>query len=686
MDNTNIVQEYEKQQEEMREHLITQKEQLETIVFAPNELTYEDYMDVLESYYQRLKEGFEHDWYRHAVIRVRFDIGGEIYNMRYTHFITNAMMWAIQRRIGKSIGEEHIFDASKVNARTLENYINTYIIAPNRKTVKNKKLNIYIHDMMFQLSRISRDFNEIMSLTISAETFIGLSNRLERFNEILGTRISDDMQPAEIENLLDTLTEEQLQVIVNDKEYNDLKPLILSGEGIKSGQFKEFAVNAGLKPDIDGKTIPIPVNTNLLTDGLNNIPNYYIDAKGGRKSLIMNSTVMGDSGYFARQLSLLGGDFRLASEDEPFSEDCGTLHHATLTIVGKSELRRLAGRYYKRFNEREYKVLRETDTHLIGETFQFRTPMYCSTAPTICRTCYGELSHVNEDLNSIGGLAATEHSEPISQNILSSKHMLTTISENIEFNEEAYNYFSLHANEVMITKEKSVEGNLLIKLEDIINIEDPIENGPTKLIHSFYVQTRKGELIEIKELDEKELMIAPELEDIIDGLLSDKRKKIARKNKGYVTVPFGEISHTDRLFLIEISNNELTGPLHDIKDILGKEDTRNKKGIKTPDDMAQELMRLLETSGIGAVSVHTEILISALIRSASDPDLLQRPDFNDYAGIRDIKIMTLQRALINNPSVIVSLSFSRIRSQLHNMTTYKKRESSYLDDFYRVRL
>ena len=52
----------------------------------------------------------------------------------------------------------------------------------------------------------------------------------------------------------------------------------------------------GLKPDLSGVTIPIPLNSSTLIRGVDRPSAHYVDALGARKSLIMNKKVMGKAG------------------------------------------------------------------------------------------------------------------------------------------------------------------------------------------------------------------------------------------------------------------------------------------------------------------------------------------------------------------------------------------------------
>ena len=61
-------------------------------------------------------------------------------------------------------------------------------------------------------------------------------------------------------------------------------------------------------------------------------------------------------------------------------------------------------------------------------------------------------------------------------------------------------------------------------------------------------------------------------------------------------------------------------------------------------------------------------------------NVLERPDWSD----KDVKyqILTLARALTENPSITISLSYKRIGAAFKNALTFKKEKSSSLDYFF----
>ena len=71
-------------------------------------------------------------------------------------------------------------------------------------------------------------------------------------------------------------------------------------------QLSEFTINGGLKPDLSGVTIPIPINSNTLIRGLDKPSSLYLDALGARKSLIMNQKVINNGLYDIINLTYWG--------------------------------------------------------------------------------------------------------------------------------------------------------------------------------------------------------------------------------------------------------------------------------------------------------------------------------------------------------------------------------------------
>lgn len=251
-----------------------------------------EYKNFIEEMFDNLKAGFEHKELRECLVHFKFhkdDV--EINSLQLRHFFTNLIFWEplIVLDSVQYLDKSFIVEHQKISSKYIKNYIDTKIVIPYRNKISNKKLNKIIHDLIFNLTRISTEFNIILGLSMNIESFMDVANKNERFNEIIRTKFDTSMQPSEIEDELHKLMREEIQIL--STEDNVLRPMLRSGTGIKDKQLSEFSINMGMKPSLEGATIPIPINSNLVVGGLGSVSGYYIDAIGGRKSLIFNKNV-----------------------------------------------------------------------------------------------------------------------------------------------------------------------------------------------------------------------------------------------------------------------------------------------------------------------------------------------------------------------------------------------------------
>lgn len=631
-----------------------------------------NYKNLIDTFFDYLRSGFEIKEFREAPVYYKFHEDGDVYSMQMRHFLTNLIFWYPILELGAvdEIDERFIVDTSRISSGYIENYLNENIIIPFGERISNKKLNKVLHDVIYNLSRISTDFNIILGLTVNIETFIDVANRNERFDEIIHTKIDDTMQPADIEKYLHDLMCEEIQILMNEE--NALKPMLRCGAGIKNKQLAEMTINGGLKPDLGGNTIPIPINSNLLVGGLSNITNYYIDSIGGRKSLIANKTVMGKSGYFVKKVMLAVTDIHLRKDEEM----CRSINPITYTIKTQTHLNRLVGRVYRLPHGREYRVLTENDTHLIGKTIMVKSPTTCASKHGICKYCYGpSLYHTNKELASIGAYAGAVITNPLSQNILSTKHLNTTDSEIIEFDNAFSKYFNLTANEITLNSNISNQEDysILIISDNIVTLSELDEGEINTFVPLFHVRNNTtGDIVEISEKSMKDLYISPEFLKVMKRC----------KKKGVYEVNFLDIPDDCRLFLLEIANNELTKPLYNIMGLLDSKKARDT-GYNIS-DICQRMLDLMIESGINFQAVHGEILITPLIRSMED--VLVRPNFAKYLSDDDVQILTVTAALEKHPSPLVGLSSSYLKKQLREPLTFKKHGKSAIDPMFRPSL
>lgn len=268
--------------------------------------------------------------------------------------------------------------------------------------------------------------------------------------------------------------------------------------------------------------------------------------------------------------------------------------------------------------------------------------------------------------------------EPLSQRILSTKHLLTTTSEKIEFSENFNKFFSLNANEITLNMLDEDDDNysLLIFKDNIVTMNELNEGELNEFVTLFHVMNNNtGEIMEMNEKSMKEFYITPEL------------KKLMKHPKGdpaIYEINFNDLDDDMKLFLIEIANRELTRPLYDIMGLLDSKAGRKKLGVENINDLVQTMMDLMIESNIDIMSVHAEVLLRPMIRSITD--ILERPDFTKYTALQNTQMLTVSDALENHPSVLIGLSFQFLGRQLLSPLTFRKTGTSFVDPFFKEKL
>lgn len=664
--------EYLKQQELLYEELVGSYSN-QVLDLNSTLMDREKFKKIYRHIYLILEEGFEIDKIRKYKMNITFN-NKDYYEMELRHLLINMIFLRafVELDVDVELDNSYFFDAYNINNGLIASYINEKIIIPFKDQFTDTeedlmKFNIVLHDIIYRLNKIPKDFNPIMGMTINLEdSFIKVAKENKRFNEIIRTKLPETMQPKEIENHLNDLMREEIQILSNTP--NCLQPILLARTGIKDDSLREFSISGGLKSDLQGNTIPIPINTNYVVGGLNTISNYYLDAQAARKSLIANKEKMGNSGHFALLLKLSCVGMHV---DE--IEDCYTSHTTELHITNKTFLKMCAGRYYRFKGKREFHILKSTDEHLIGKDLLFRDPSKCAcNNGKICKTCYGTLSKVNKGMD-VGIFAATIISRPLSQNILSTKHLNTTNSSLIEFNDTFDKFFKLEANQIRLLNDNESDMDMSqyeFYLDNIFQIDELSDDVDfNKFMQFVKIRNIKNheEYYEVVENDGKELFIHPEFDKIV------KNTEIGENNE--IIIPFDKLTE-ETLFTINIVNNELTKPLKEMEKLLSGSVF---KGMDvTIDLMEQKFIELLIESNIMVNSVHASILIKSFVREKGNN--LKRPDFGKI--FVDYSLLGLHNSLADNPSITNSLAYDYLKKQLTTYSTFNKCESSPLDVFF----
>lgn len=323
-------------------------------------------------------------------------------------------------------------------------------------------------------------------------------------------------------------------------------------------------------------------------------------------------------------------------------EDCGSKDFLDITIENEDILSRLIGRY--RLNNKKLKLITEEDTKLIGRAIKLRSPMTCKCHDGICKTCNGDSWKINPFHIGISGVLTL--TEQLTQVLLSSKHLLQVNPEKVILPVGFEKFFYVDKT------------SLVSKKQFKINIQKIETNDEDEFVTSKVV---------IIDGDENHTFEFPEGQELCLTPISDKVNIYKPDN-------IVEIFEDVEVFNLIIENSELVTPLKNLIKLLESEATLNESSIS---ELLQTFLSLLSRAKLSSSSLAIELVLRELMR---DPiDIQERPiKFDERI---DYKFLKLTNALVNSPSLGITLSFERLNYVVEN-NIFKKSSGSLIDGLF----
>ena len=346
----------------------------------------------------------------------------------------------------------------------------------------------------------------------------------------------------------------------------------------------------------------------------------------------------------------------------PNIEDCGTKHCYHCNVHSKDRLKQIIGRHYYEIKE-DGTLGTELQTvtmlsPIIGKTIALRSPITCQATDEkgdcICATCYGKkLAHINSKKHA-GEIATFTLTDPLTQKLLSAKHLLSTNTEVIDFGDDFTDAFTINLNTVYFNENSDYNVEFAVPSND--DFDEEMEMYFVNKIKLVNNETKKV----IEYTSPVELYINPK----ISFLTEDEENVI-------VTPKFN-----NWVFQFTVKNNELTKSLENILNLI---ESASHLGITDYSEFANKFADLLIENGLDKISsVHPELITSILIR---DVETGKRLDFSqDY--LNPYKIIRVSKAVMSGP-ISKSIAFERLKEQFSNLETYDKDEDSYIDNLFR---
>lgn len=595
----------------------------------------------------------------------------KVYHMSTIHFLFNMVMWMPFFALNIPIDKDKIFMPKTFTNKTYIKYINDKIIEPYKHLTTMNQMSQILSKMYDIFVRICDIYSIDLGISFSLYDMISRWDNPEMYN-INHFEIPKKCQISEMEKLVNEQTARYKQIWENEiRDENNSISVLIRSEQINTKQLKEFTVSIGTKPDINGDTYPhIPSpGANLMVNGMRKCGDAVADAAGGRKAAILALNI-DSGGYLDRTFVKSCSNIRLHKDPD---YDCGSENFYVYTIHNKEELEEMRGRWY-RTGYNTLRQLIDTDYDMIGKTLEFRSPVTCASKHGICATCYGHLYNQNYGTN-VGVNSSLKLLEKNYQNSMSAKHVLDTSTTFIEFNDEFNEYFYLDDGyrikirndiENYSNYELHININFIQKFK---NVEDMERN---EFVQDFILyDIERDEEITLMDKNKGDIYFADQLFNII----KKRRRHKKYDDKGWININLSKLSCDKDIFYVRLRNHELIKPLKDLKSFIEK---GSKLDVDTYSELIDKLKYLMKCGGIYTESIHIEILCRNLVRDKYNK--INVPDWSKKDP--EYIITSVHNSIFWSDSIINSMSFEKLKNQLKDPLTYRKKSTSYYDTFF----
>ena len=428
----------------------------------------------------------------------------------------------------------------------------------------------------------------------------------------------------------------------------DFGRLLGCGAAINQNQLRQALVSVGVKPGLGpGELLPEPIDASFL-GGLRGCEDMYVCAIGARKALA-NEQQVKISGYLARKLVLLVAGHSI----DPALPDCGTTHGLRLAVQNEWHAQRIAGRRISAGAGQPFRLHSAGElSALVGTEVAMRSPVTCGGRAGVCHACYGELARRNARIHAgIYGTLVVSHQ--ITQRLLATKHLLKAHPIQITWPEEFHRHFTVER--ATIIADSGVD-RVYIRLEHLGDNEDEDEEGQrTASVFSYRLAGVRG----------RHIVTLP-----VGLCLDEDAWSLAETEGGELILhPLPETT----VFHVPIANTDQSALLKAIGKTIENSDA--------PDvtELYARLIEMLHLYDLDTPSIHTEMILRAMVRSATDPT--QRPDYSG-AEPPEYVLLRLNKAIFMSPSLTNTLAFQNIKAQLTGTEILLRSEPGLLDALF----
>lgn len=463
--------------------------------------------------------------------------------------------------------------------------------------------------------------------------------------------------------------QEAIDIIMST--HNPYRDYIKAGAGINQNQWGEVFLNIMYKPDAFGTVIPYPIYRSFA-QGLNSVRHLYIDGEGARTALITSKIQVRKSGYFNRKLNSMMSDLKV---DFEHGYDCGTKFTVKYDVKSRKRLAMIEERYIV-LPDGSLHLVTANDTNLIGQTVELRSPITCAAdGDTVCQVCYGKLAMINSHIDrktgerksdGVGGIGVLHLTEPFTQKLLSTKHLLRVNVDEIPMPDGYENFLNLRSNRIYLSE--------AIKAKNIYIPATELDEN-TGYETDKYSTYKVGFGNKIYEFEDR-LIINDEFMNEIQSLYNPETDAYEFNQK---------VVKENWLFKIIVRNNGIADPLMKVKNAL-EFNTFMKQYGHDYEKLLDYVDENLIASKTSIRSVHIENIIRDMVyfggrynQTFNHKELLEMDEIPSY------EILNITDAILFGNSPVKAVLYQNINKLFtsDSLNLLEKRGESNLDSYFK---
>lgn len=517
--------------------------------------------------------------------KVRFD-NGEKVTLPIRLAIINGMYWTIYRSMGVPVNKDAIVWVEAFSDETPVKYASKIY----RDFVLNKKLP-YLNVLGAVWMAINRIFQyahrkcKAYQSTIDALMLDRLCMQ-EPMKEVCMRSIDDKYGSLAAEEWHKKLTDDMYKVLLTPGLIHD-NPLTpyLYAKILKRNQLPQMFGAYGTRADINDEMKKHNINASAMS-GLQDVFDFCIEYLSAKKAQFFNNSIIRDSQYFARRLRLSASRIRMV-----YPGSCG--NKITLPIkIPEKYAHNFIGKWIKvtpeefekyddgrthLFNDCSIALTENNIKHFAGKTVNMWSPFFCRYSDGVCEHCAGfmdqrAIAFIPPGVQ-FGVYSATKLASPVTQKVLSSKHLIKTKSKEYILSQDAVKYLSKNGD-VLLWQASAIRSlqkcYIRVSTEEIGPISDlqhrSLPPGESwSRLSQIQIVNEGGDIIGDIMLTDQTTY--PYFSNYAMSYLREQYKKM-HIHTMYIDVPLADIDFHKPMFKFTSVNDDMVSYVHSVDTFL----------------------------------------------------------------------------------------------------------------------